>query len=186
MALLPAGREGLILVRGPNAMLGYWGRPRETREAFRDGWYVTGDIGRVDADGFLTITDRLSRFAKIAGEMVPLGRVEEGEALLASAAGDPEDVAAQRAAAFALLADLPASHTGLLSAWGRDHALAALAGRDAPALGLVLVELPEGFFVGGVALDGPAWRAGLRPYDVVRTINGVVLDTSSCRRRVEM
>jgi acyl-[acyl-carrier-protein]-phospholipid O-acyltransferase/long-chain-fatty-acid--[acyl-carrier-protein] ligase len=77
---LPAGREGLILVRGPNVMLGYWGRPELTREVFRDGWYVTGDIGRLDADGFLTITDRLSRFAKIAGEMIPLGRVEEAVA----------------------------------------------------------------------------------------------------------
>lgn len=74
---LPPGEEGLVLVKGPNVMLGYWGRPEETRAAFRDGWYVTGDMGRLDSDGFLTITDRLSRFGKIGGEMVPLGRVEE-------------------------------------------------------------------------------------------------------------
>jgi acyl-[acyl-carrier-protein]-phospholipid O-acyltransferase/long-chain-fatty-acid--[acyl-carrier-protein] ligase len=81
-AALPAGEDGLVLVKGPNLMLGYWGRPELTREAFRDGWYVTGDLGRLDEDGFLTITDRLSRFGKIAGEMVPLGRVEEAVAEL--------------------------------------------------------------------------------------------------------
>ena len=43
----------------------------------RDGWYVTGDIGTIDEDGFIRLTDRLSRFAKIAGEMVPFGRIEE-------------------------------------------------------------------------------------------------------------
>src|SRR5262249_55201701 len=43
----------------------------------RDGWYVTSDIGRLDEDGFLTLTDRLERIAKIAGEMVPLQRVED-------------------------------------------------------------------------------------------------------------
>jgi len=58
-------------------MLGYIGQPEKTAEVLRDGWYVTGDIAMIDADGFLHITDRLSRFSKIAGEMVPHGRVEE-------------------------------------------------------------------------------------------------------------
>ena len=67
----------MLLVKGPNVMKGYLGRDDLTRKAFRDGWYVTGDIGVVDEDGFLKITDRLSRFSKIGGEMVPHGRVEE-------------------------------------------------------------------------------------------------------------
>lgn len=73
---LPAGREGLLLVKGPNRMLGYLGRPDLTEQAFRDGWYLTGDIARVDEDGFVFITDRLSRFSKIGGEMVPHVKVE--------------------------------------------------------------------------------------------------------------
>jgi acyl-[acyl-carrier-protein]-phospholipid O-acyltransferase / long-chain-fatty-acid--[acyl-carrier-protein] ligase len=68
---LPLGSTGLILVRGPQVMVGYLNRPEATGKAIRDGWYNTGDIGFVDTDGFLHITDRLSRFSKIAGEMVP-------------------------------------------------------------------------------------------------------------------
>src|SRR5207244_5724080 len=71
------GKEGLLLLDGPNQMLGYLGDPEATRAAKRDGWYVTGDIAMIDADGFIHITDRLSRFSKIAGEMVPHMKVEE-------------------------------------------------------------------------------------------------------------
>src|SRR5437868_6018606 len=74
---VPVGQPGLLLVRGPNVMKGYLGRPTETAKAIRDGWYVTGDIATVDQDGFLEITDRLSRFSKIGGEMVPHGTIEE-------------------------------------------------------------------------------------------------------------
>jgi acyl-[acyl-carrier-protein]-phospholipid O-acyltransferase / long-chain-fatty-acid--[acyl-carrier-protein] ligase len=71
------GREGLLLVKGPNRMLGYLGEPEKTSEALRDGWYVTGDIAVVDDAGFVKITDRLARFSKIAGEMVPHMKIEE-------------------------------------------------------------------------------------------------------------
>jgi acyl-[acyl-carrier-protein]-phospholipid O-acyltransferase/long-chain-fatty-acid--[acyl-carrier-protein] ligase len=73
----PIGTSGLLLVRGPNVMKGYLGRPEKTAEVLQDGWYVTGDIAAEDEDGFLTITDRLSRFSKIGGEMVPHIKVEE-------------------------------------------------------------------------------------------------------------
>jgi acyl-[acyl-carrier-protein]-phospholipid O-acyltransferase/long-chain-fatty-acid--[acyl-carrier-protein] ligase len=68
---------GLLLVRGPNVMRGYLNKPEKTADVLRDGWYNTGDIARMDEDGFLRITDRLSRFSKIGGEMVPHIRVEE-------------------------------------------------------------------------------------------------------------
>jgi acyl-[acyl-carrier-protein]-phospholipid O-acyltransferase/long-chain-fatty-acid--[acyl-carrier-protein] ligase len=74
---LPLGQEGLLIAYGPNVMVGYLNRPEATREVIRDGWYATGDIARMDEDGFLTITDRISRFSKIAGEMVPHQRVED-------------------------------------------------------------------------------------------------------------
>jgi acyl-[acyl-carrier-protein]-phospholipid O-acyltransferase / long-chain-fatty-acid--[acyl-carrier-protein] ligase len=74
---LPPGQEGLLLVYGPNVMLGYLGKPEATQAAIRDGWYVTGDLAKMDEDGFITITDRLSRFSKIGGEMVPHQKVEE-------------------------------------------------------------------------------------------------------------
>jgi acyl-[acyl-carrier-protein]-phospholipid O-acyltransferase/long-chain-fatty-acid--[acyl-carrier-protein] ligase len=74
---LSSNTEGLLLVKGANRMLGYLNQPKRSAEVFRDGWYVTGDIARIDDDGFLQITDRLSRFSKIAGEMVPHLKVEE-------------------------------------------------------------------------------------------------------------
>ena len=75
--MLPPGEPGLMLIMGPNVMLGYLGRPGKTREVIRDGWYDTGDIAVLDRDGFITITDRLSRFSKIGGEMVPHIAVED-------------------------------------------------------------------------------------------------------------
>jgi acyl-[acyl-carrier-protein]-phospholipid O-acyltransferase/long-chain-fatty-acid--[acyl-carrier-protein] ligase len=74
---LKPGEPGLILVKGPNVMLGYLNRPDKSAEVVRDGWYVTGDIGVMDDDGFIRITDRLSRFSKIGGEMVPHGVIED-------------------------------------------------------------------------------------------------------------
>src|SRR5262249_23083588 len=74
---LESGAEGLLLVTGPNVMKGYLGREDLTRKSLVEDWYVTGDLAKIDTDGFITLTGRLQRFAKIAGEMVPLERVEE-------------------------------------------------------------------------------------------------------------
>jgi acyl-[acyl-carrier-protein]-phospholipid O-acyltransferase / long-chain-fatty-acid--[acyl-carrier-protein] ligase len=71
------GSSGMLLVKGPNVMRGYLGKPEKTAEVLRDGWYTTGDVAMMEEDGFLTITDRLSRFSKIGGEMVPHIRIEE-------------------------------------------------------------------------------------------------------------
>jgi acyl-[acyl-carrier-protein]-phospholipid O-acyltransferase/long-chain-fatty-acid--[acyl-carrier-protein] ligase len=68
---LAPGSEGIVCVKGPQVMMGYLNRPEATAQVLRDGWYQTGDLGVVDSDGFLRITDRISRFSKIAGEMVP-------------------------------------------------------------------------------------------------------------------
>ena len=76
-AALKPGEAGLILVKGPNVMLGYLGQADKTASVVRDGWYTTGDIGVIDDDGFIRITDRMSRFSKIGGEMVPHGVIED-------------------------------------------------------------------------------------------------------------
>ena len=75
--VLPPNQIGMLLVKGPNRMLGYLHRDDLTRNALRGDWYVTGDIARIDEDGFIFITDRLFRFSKIGGEMVPHIAVEE-------------------------------------------------------------------------------------------------------------
>ena len=74
---LPLGATGVVAFRGANLFSGYLDNPQKTAEVFHDGWYLTGDLGHFDEDGFLFIEGRLSRFSKIAGEMVPHGNVEQ-------------------------------------------------------------------------------------------------------------
>jgi acyl-[acyl-carrier-protein]-phospholipid O-acyltransferase/long-chain-fatty-acid--[acyl-carrier-protein] ligase len=99
-------RDGLLLVKGPNRMAGYLGDPERTADVIRDGWYVTGDIAAIDEAGFVRITDRLSRFSKIAGEMVPHMRVEEqiqslvGDQHAAVVTSVPDDAKGERLVAF--------------------------------------------------------------------------------------
>ncbi|MBN2120773.1 MAG: MFS transporter [Candidatus Omnitrophica bacterium] len=75
--ILSSDQEGLLMVKGPNVMMGYLNQPEKTSQVIRNDWYITGDIATIDSDGFLCITDRLSRFSKIGGEMVPHIKVEE-------------------------------------------------------------------------------------------------------------
>ena len=74
---LPLTATGMIWLRGPNVFGGYLKDEEKTRAALNDGWFVTGDLGRFDDEGFLYIEGRLSRFSKIGGEMVPHGTVEQ-------------------------------------------------------------------------------------------------------------
>jgi acyl-[acyl-carrier-protein]-phospholipid O-acyltransferase/long-chain-fatty-acid--[acyl-carrier-protein] ligase len=106
-------RPGMILVKGPNLMAGYLNRPEKTAEVIKDGWYVTGDIGTMDEDGFVYITDRLSRFSKMGGEMVPHIKIEEainqilGESACAVTAV-PDATRGERLVAFYTRADVSA------------------------------------------------------------------------------
>jgi long-chain acyl-CoA synthetase len=73
---LPAGEVGEIWLRGPNLIRGYWRRPEETAETIVDGWLRTGDVGRVDDEGFLYIEDRLKDMILRGGENVYCAEVE--------------------------------------------------------------------------------------------------------------
>ena len=75
--VLGLNEDGLVCVKGPNVMRGYLKDQAKTDEVLQNGWYNTGDIGHIDEDGFLFLVDRLSRFSKIGGEMVPHLAIEE-------------------------------------------------------------------------------------------------------------
>lgn len=68
---VPLDQQGLIWLKGANVFNGYLNNPKKSAEVLKDGWFLTGDVGRMDEDGFLYIEGRISRFSKIGGEMVP-------------------------------------------------------------------------------------------------------------------
>ena len=73
---VPRGTVGEIIVRGPNVMMGYWNKPELTAAALRNGWMHTGDGGRMDQEGFVTVVDRLKDMIKTGGENVFSAEVE--------------------------------------------------------------------------------------------------------------
>jgi acyl-[acyl-carrier-protein]-phospholipid O-acyltransferase / long-chain-fatty-acid--[acyl-carrier-protein] ligase len=86
--ILGPNERGVLWVTGPHVMLGYLNRPELTEQVVVDGWYNTGDVVTIDEDGFITIVGRESRFAKIGGEQVPFGVIEEALATLTRGSED--------------------------------------------------------------------------------------------------
>jgi acyl-[acyl-carrier-protein]-phospholipid O-acyltransferase/long-chain-fatty-acid--[acyl-carrier-protein] ligase len=76
-AELPATSVGMLWLKGPHVFPGYLKDEEKTSAALKNRWFVTGDLGRIDEDGFVFIEGRLSRFSKIGGEMVPHGTIEQ-------------------------------------------------------------------------------------------------------------
>ncbi|MEC9092739.1 MAG: MFS transporter [Planctomycetota bacterium] len=74
---LGPNQAGMLWIKGPNVMKGYYQREDLTKEAIVDGWYKTGDVAQIDENGFISITGRISRFSKIGGEMVPHVQIED-------------------------------------------------------------------------------------------------------------
>ncbi len=110
---LPQGEEGLVLVKGANVMQGYLNEPEKSDEVIRNGWYNTGDIGKMDSEGRIWITGRLSRFSKIAGEMVPHEKIEEeihsilgSEDRIVAVCGIPDERKGERIAVLHLAMDM--------------------------------------------------------------------------------
>jgi long-chain acyl-CoA synthetase len=103
--ILPAGETGELCVRGGNVMRGYWNQSQATAEAFRNGWLLTGDVGRMDADGHLYITDRKKDMLLVNGNNVYPREIEE--ALLhfpgvaeVAVVGQPDPRKGEKPAAF--------------------------------------------------------------------------------------
>ena len=90
--VLDKNETGILSFRGPNIFAGYLNNSEKTKEVFSDdGWFITGDLGRMDEDGFLFIEGRLSRFSKIGGEMVSHESVEDAISKLLSKDGHTND-----------------------------------------------------------------------------------------------
>ena len=133
------GEAGLMWVKGPNIMAGYLGKPELTAESLVDGWYNTGDIAAVDEDGFITITDRLSRFSKIGGEMVPHIKIEE---LLQGFVGATE----QRVAVAGVPDGKRGERLAVLHTLGEEMLESVLARLSAAAIPNLWKPKPEQFF----------------------------------------
>jgi len=105
---LPPGQDGELAVRGPQVMAGYWNRPEDTAAALRDGWFLTGDIAHVDADGFFYVVDRRKDMIDVSGFKVLPREVEEvlymhPKVLEAVVAGIPDAYRGETVKAFVVL-----------------------------------------------------------------------------------
>jgi acyl-CoA synthetase (AMP-forming)/AMP-acid ligase II len=106
--LLPAGQAGEVVVRGPNVMRGYLGRPEESAQVLRGGWLHTGDVGRFDEDGYLTLVDRVKDLIIRGGENIYPKEIEDvlyavPAVLEAAVVGQPDPVFGEQPVAFVTL-----------------------------------------------------------------------------------
>ena len=125
-APLPAGQTGEIAVRGATVMLGYWNRPEATAETIVDGWLHTGDLGRLDADGFLTLTDRSKDVIISGGTNIYPREVEEALLLHpavheVSVIGTPDPEWGETVVAFVVAAPGAACDQPMLDDWCRSQ-----------------------------------------------------------------
>jgi len=121
-----AGEEGELIVRGPNLMGGYHGKPAETAAAIRDGWYHTGDLARADAHGYVTITGRLKELIIRGGQNIAPGEIEEVAAgcegvLDCAAAGVPHEYLGEVPVLFVVAKAGHALEAGAVIAQCRAH-----------------------------------------------------------------
>ena len=132
-AALPAGEPGEVTVRGANIMAGYWNKPEQTAAALRDGWYWTGDVGRLDGDGYLYLLDRSKDMIISGGENVYCTEVEDAlythpAVLEATVFGIPSDRWGEAVHAVVVLRDgATADETELIA-----HCRSRIAGYKAP------------------------------------------------------
>lgn len=126
ITVLAAGEVGEIRVRGPQTMLGYRNRPEETAQALRGGWLYTGDLGEIDADGYLFIRDRKKDMFKVSGYSVYPREIEEvlyqhPAIREAAVIGVPDDHRGTRVRAIVALRDGQACDAPSLESFCREH-----------------------------------------------------------------
>jgi long-chain acyl-CoA synthetase len=112
--------DGEILVRGPSIFKGYWNRPEETQNAFLDGWFKTGDIGHIDADGYLSVTDRKKELIKTSGGKFIAPQPLENSLKLSPLVGTAAIVGDKRKFACVIISP----NFALLETWARDNHIA--------------------------------------------------------------
>ena len=141
---LAMGEPGEIRARGPQLMQGYWRRPDETAAALRDGWLYTGDIGAVDADGFLTILDRKKDMVIVGGYNVYPREVDEvlcmhPSIVEAATVGSPDVYRGERLCAFTVVrAGASVTHDDLI-----NHCAKHLARYKVPSSITIVAALPK-------------------------------------------
>ncbi|MEM0935633.1 MAG: AMP-binding protein [Pseudomonadota bacterium] len=129
---VPQGEPGEIAVKGPQVMAGYWRRPEETAEVLRDGWFLTGDIGVMDTDGYFYIVDRKKDMVVVSGFNVYPNEVEACLAthpgiLEAAVIGVPDEASGETVKAFVVPRDKGLSETDI-----RSHCKAHLTAYKVP------------------------------------------------------
>ena len=112
--------DGEILVRGPSVFKGYWNRPDETQNAFLDGWFKTGDIGHIDPDGYLSVTDRKKELIKTSGGKFIAPQPIENSLKLNPLVGTAAIIGDKRKFAFVIISP----NFALLEDWARENNLA--------------------------------------------------------------
>ncbi|MEM8789937.1 MAG: AMP-binding protein, partial [Pseudomonadota bacterium] len=161
--LLPQGDLGEVVIRGANVTPGYRNNPKANAENFTDGWFRTGDQGRLDADGFLTITGRLKEIINRGGEKISPREVDDvlmehpavAQAVTFSV---PHEKLGEDVAAAIVLAEGAAAEPAEL----RAFAAQTLAGFKVPRKVLILDEIPKGP-TGKLQRIGLAEKLGLGP-----------------------
>lgn len=123
---LDVGKAGEVLVRGPTVMQGYWGNEEATGSTLRDGWLHTGDVGRLDADGFLTLTDRVKDVIISGGSNIYPREVEEVLLLhpsvaAASVVGRRHEDWGEQVVAFVVPEVGSTCEPDVLDLWCREH-----------------------------------------------------------------
>jgi long-chain acyl-CoA synthetase len=122
---MPAGKEGEIVFKAPQLMVGYWNKPEETKEMLRDGWLYTGDVGYMDEDGYLFITSRKKDLIKTSGFQVWPREVEEvisnhPSVAEVSVAGIPDAKQGEAVKAWVVLAEGKTATAEEIQAWCKE------------------------------------------------------------------